>query len=221
MASGNLPPQRREIVVRGDGNCFYRAIALWRDETSDKKHEEIRRLSSSLIEKNPKVFEPLLFASNSVEEHVKNSKITGTWAETVDIFSCASLLKRPICTFSTKLRKWFSFKPIVNIDSFSSITTKNQCSCPITLMYYDDYSQANHFNLLLPQGSCCSAPLPENTASTVSIDLDNNGNSYAAAVKQNSQTCPSVKLPSPSTKATRHLLVTGKKIKSLYTRQKL
>ena len=67
MASGNLPPQTREIVVRGDGNCFYRAIALWRDETSDKKHEEIRRLSSSLIEKNPKVFEPLLFASNSLE----------------------------------------------------------------------------------------------------------------------------------------------------------
>ena len=22
MASGNLPPQRREFVVRGDGNCF-------------------------------------------------------------------------------------------------------------------------------------------------------------------------------------------------------
>ena len=28
MASGNLPPQRREVFVRGDGNCFYRAIAL-------------------------------------------------------------------------------------------------------------------------------------------------------------------------------------------------
>jgi len=28
------------------------------------EHEEIRRLSSSLTEKNPKVFEPLLFASN-------------------------------------------------------------------------------------------------------------------------------------------------------------
>jgi len=105
MASGNLPPQRREIVVRGDGNCFYRAVALWRDETNDKKDEEIRRLSSSLIEKNLKVFEPLLFALNSVEEHVKNSKITGTWTETVfNVFSCASLLKRPICAFSTKLR---------------------------------------------------------------------------------------------------------------------
>ena len=124
MASGNLPPQRREIVVRRDGNCFYRAVALWRDETTYEKDEEIRRLSSSLIEKNLKVFELLLFALNSVEEHVKNSKITGTWAETVGIFSCASLLKRPICTFSTKVRKWFSFNLIVNIDSFSSITTK-------------------------------------------------------------------------------------------------
>lgn len=76
MASKILPPQRREVVVRGDGNnCLYRAIALWRDEISDE----------------------LLFASNSVEDHVKESKITGTWAETVDIFSCASLFKRPIC----------------------------------------------------------------------------------------------------------------------------
>jgi len=81
--------KERNCCQRRTGNCFYRAVALWRDETSDKKHEAIRRLSSSLTEKNPKVFELLLFASNSVEEHAKNSKITGTWAETVDIFSCA------------------------------------------------------------------------------------------------------------------------------------
>ena len=101
MASGNVPPQRSEVVVRRDGNCFYRAIALWRDEMSDEKHEEIRRVSSTLIEKNPKVFQPFLFALNSVKEHVEKSKFTGTWAETVDTFSCASLLKRLICTFST------------------------------------------------------------------------------------------------------------------------
>ena len=63
MASGNIFPQRREIVVRGDGNSFYRAIALWRDEMSD---EETHRLSSCLIEKNRTVFEPLLFSTNSV-----------------------------------------------------------------------------------------------------------------------------------------------------------
>ena len=84
MADGILHPQRTEVVVRGDGNCFYRAIALWRDETSDRKHEEIRSLCNSLIEKHPQLF--------AVEEHVKKSKLAGSWAETVDIFSCATLL---------------------------------------------------------------------------------------------------------------------------------
>ena len=87
-------------------------------------------------------------------------------------------------------------------DSCSSITTKKQCRCPIALMYYAFYAQANHFKLLLPQGSCCSAPPRENTASSVSIDLSNTGKSYASAVKQTSQPSPSVKLPSTSTKAT-------------------
>ena len=50
-------------------------------------------------------------------------------------------------------------------------------------MYYDDSSQANHFNLLLLRGPF-NAPLPENTAFSVSVDLDNTGNSYASAVKQ-------------------------------------
>ena len=60
-------------------------------------------------------------------------------------------------------------------------------------MYHDKYAQANHFNLLLPRGNCCSAPVPENTASSVSIDLENGGNSYAKALKQMSQTHPSFK----------------------------
>ena len=88
---------------------------------TDAKHEEIRRLSSTLIEKNPKVFQPPLFSSNSVKEHVKKSKIKGTWEETVDIFSCESPLKRPICTFWTSQKKWLTFKPIMITDSCSSI----------------------------------------------------------------------------------------------------
>ena len=103
---------------------------------TDGKHEEIRRLSSTLIEKNLNVFQPLLFSSNSMKEHVKKSKITGTWAATVDIFSCASLLKRPICPFSTSQKKWFTFKPIMITDSCSSITTKKQCRW------------SNHFDVL-------------------------------------------------------------------------
>ena len=54
---------------------------------SDEQPEDIRWLSSALTEKNPKVFQPLLFSSNSVKKHVKKSKITGTWVETVDILA--------------------------------------------------------------------------------------------------------------------------------------
>ena len=56
MACGNVPPQRSEVVVREDGNCFYRAITLWRDEMSDEKQEEIRSLSSALIKKKSEGF---------------------------------------------------------------------------------------------------------------------------------------------------------------------
>ena len=27
-----MRPQRREVAVSGDGNCFYRTVALWKDE---------------------------------------------------------------------------------------------------------------------------------------------------------------------------------------------
>ena len=44
MASGNLPSQRREVDVKRERNCFFGVIALWNDEISDEKHDEIRRL---------------------------------------------------------------------------------------------------------------------------------------------------------------------------------
>ena len=47
--SKNIPPQRREVVVSGYGNCFYQAVALWKDEISDERHEEIPRSSDSLF----------------------------------------------------------------------------------------------------------------------------------------------------------------------------
>ena len=58
-------------------------------------------------------------------------------------------------------------------------------------MRHDVYAQANHFNLLLPRGSCCNTPLPENSASSVSNGIEDSGNSCAKAVKQTSQTHPS------------------------------
>ena len=111
---------------------FTALIALWRGEMSDEKHEEIRRLGSALPDWKKKIRRFFSrysgFSSNSVKEHDKKSKITGIWAETLDIFSCPSLLKRPICTFATSQKKWFTFKPIMITNSCSLITTKKQCN---------------------------------------------------------------------------------------------
>ena len=87
MTFENIPPLRREVVVHGNGNYFYCAVALGKDEISDENHEEIPRSSDSLFEENPKVSELQLFLSNSLKDLVKKSKITGIPAETVDISS--------------------------------------------------------------------------------------------------------------------------------------
>ena len=61
--SENVPPHRREVVVSGDENYFYRAVALWKDEISDEKGNPwVKRY---FVEKNPKAFELPLFSSNS------------------------------------------------------------------------------------------------------------------------------------------------------------
>ena len=102
----NIPLLRREVVVHGDGKYVYRAVALWKDEISDEKHEEIPRSSDSLFEKNPKVFELQLFFSNSLKDLVKKSKITESPAETVDISSVVhhSLRDRFVLIFVTEER---------------------------------------------------------------------------------------------------------------------
>ena len=35
--SENMLPQWREVVISGDENYFYRAVALWKDEISDEE----------------------------------------------------------------------------------------------------------------------------------------------------------------------------------------
>ena len=70
----------------GDGNCFYRAVALLKDEDSNEKYVEISRSSESLLEKKLKVFKLTLSSTNSLEDLVRKSNFTGTPAETMDIY---------------------------------------------------------------------------------------------------------------------------------------
>ena len=113
----NITPRRREVVVSGDGNLFYRAVAFRKDEIGGEKHEEIPWSSDGLFENNPKVLELPLLSSN------RNCGYT---------ISCASLLKRPICTYSSSQKKGFSFESIINAGSFSLITSEKQRRCLIS-----------------------------------------------------------------------------------------
>ena len=82
---------RREIKVCGDGNCFYRAIARAVDGKTDEAHLTFRDMCNEMIAEYPDVFEPYLFNTKSVEEHVRKSVKAGTWAETGRLFSGGAL----------------------------------------------------------------------------------------------------------------------------------
>ena len=109
-------------------NCFYRAVALWEDGISDKKTRGNLWVRWSFISENPKFFvlPPLFQFFGGEKDHGKPSRNCG------HIFTCASLLKPPVCTFASSQEKGFSLAPIIDVVSFSFTTAKKQCRCLIT-----------------------------------------------------------------------------------------
>ena len=96
--SENITPERREVIVSGDENCFYRAVALWKNEISDEKRKEIPR-SSDNLSRNIQRFLSSQFllelfggSCREQQDHGNSGRKFG------HIFRCVSLLKRPICT---------------------------------------------------------------------------------------------------------------------------
>ena len=164
-----IPIGRREVRVQGDGNCFYRAVARALNGKTDRNYSKVRSLCNAVIEDFPQVFLPLLFTHTTVEEHLKHSRKDGTWAETADIFSCATVLQHTIVVYSMAKEKWVKFDPYLKITA--RMTVKRFCDCPITLVLHDFFPQSSHFNLLETDGDCCSAPTPENSKESVFIDL--------------------------------------------------
>ena len=65
-----VPVGRRERKVRGDGNCFYRAMALAVNGSTDRDFATIRAICTKRIADYPDVFIAYLFISKTVEEHL-------------------------------------------------------------------------------------------------------------------------------------------------------
>ena len=49
MKAPAIPKGRKELRVRGDGNCFYRTISLWMDGHTDVNHAQIRAMVNEAI----------------------------------------------------------------------------------------------------------------------------------------------------------------------------
>ena len=78
MKLNSIYDGRKEILVAGDGNCFYRSISLWIDGNTDRRRDELRAMVNNVIELYPTSFEPFLFNTENVEAHLSQSKVLGT-----------------------------------------------------------------------------------------------------------------------------------------------
>ena len=71
----NILPQRREVVVSGDGNYFYRVNAHWKDKMSDEKN--MRKSLVQVIDCLRKIQRSLscnFFFSNSLKDLVRKAR---------------------------------------------------------------------------------------------------------------------------------------------------
>ena len=185
----------KEMVVYGDGNCFYRAISLWNDRTTDQNHGRVRTLINRVLESFPSKFEPFLFQVSSIPLHLAKSKRSGTWAETFDIVACATLFQRSVFVYSVSQNKWNRFPAVVKLQPTCPLVVQSKsCQCPITLVLHDENPATSHFNLLSPIVNCCTTPLPSN----VFVQPNSSAKQPNTSTKQSQQ--PSRKQPNASTK---------------------
>ena len=83
-ASENIPPQRREVVIGGNGIVFtYTEPLLF--EGVKYTMRNIYLMHVMAVQIHIKIFELPLFSWDSLEDIIRNSKITGARAETVDV----------------------------------------------------------------------------------------------------------------------------------------
>lgn len=104
--------QRRTIVIQGDGNCLFRALAFVIYKT-EEVHSKMRQLLVDFVIKNKCSFQP--FVKESVEEHARQMRYMRRWGTALEILAAASLLQIPIYTYTPSVQgvyKWLRYLPL-------------------------------------------------------------------------------------------------------------
>lgn len=138
--------------IRGDGNCFFRAISkvIYGSETC---HSELRQAVVDLLEKHPKEFEQ--FVDGSVHEHIKSMRKLGTWATQTEIYVAATLIQRDIYVLSPDhtgdVYRWLLFSP-----QFDYKESSVYDPCYLTLCH----TNGNHYDRIVAMEEKCNCDVP-------------------------------------------------------------
>lgn len=154
--------------IRGDGNCFFRAMSKHIYGTEDC-HYQIRQAIVDIVEKFPSEFEQFL-DNGAMTPHISNMRNNGTWASTLEIYAAATILQRDIYVFTPnhddEEYQWLLFAP-----RFFDCEQENYHRCHITICH----TNGNHYDRIAPlEGACnCHLPTPTLSGITTEIDLTN------------------------------------------------
>ena len=112
--------------IKGDGNCFYRAVSLEICGTEDY-HSEIRAQIVNFMIKNAKAFSQ--YANQNLNDYLDINKTTEltSWASDVEMYAAATLLQTTIVVYSVlgkTSRGWLPHHPLFPI--FGSAPNKEK-----------------------------------------------------------------------------------------------
>ena len=152
--------------IRGDGNCFFRALSkvIYGSESS---HQELRQAVVDLIEKYPREFEQFLDNGTSVHDHIVSMRQAGTWGTQVEIYAAATLLQRDIYVLSPdhtgECYRWLLFSP-----RFSYPEADTYDKCYITLCH----TNGNHYDRIASKSGGCNCGIESPALSGVKARVD-------------------------------------------------
>lgn len=165
-----LASDGRQIdYIRGDGNCFFRALSK-EIYDSEEFHEDVRQAVVDLVEKFPREFEQFLDAGTQMLDHINEMRKTSTWASSAEIYAAATLLQRDIYVLSPDhsgdAYNWMLFKP-----RFTYTRDTSYHPCFITLCH----THGNHYDRITPNLGKCNCDYEPPALSGVSAYVDLTG----------------------------------------------
>lgn len=161
-----LSTDRQIDAIKGDGNCFFRALSKT-VYGAQGFYEEMRQAVVDVLEKYPKRFEQ--FADEPMKNHIAKMRLDKTWATQTEIYAAATLLQRDIYILSPDQSKADSYRWLLFAPQFRYSSDIECCRCYLTLCH----THGNHYDRIAPfEGRCnCDLPPPEMSGVKGTVDL--------------------------------------------------